>query len=418
MRSLLIVPSYPFPATKGGTQRSACFANELGRYGPVDLVYYYPWDDIIELHPAVKNIYYFPKAKCDVEGGLCNLPLAKKVRRLLNFRPWNLDEYTVSTGQSLLRMILHEKYDVVVCRYINSAWGLWSLPSSVRSRVVVDVDDIVSVSLHAALHGRERGMKALKNVVDLYFLKHHEERCRKYGATFVCSEQDKVHLQQRGVFNVHVVGNTLPPHALNPVETEGYPRRHSLLFVGVLNYQPNIEGIRWFVNTVYEPLKREEPDLTLTIAGRDPVQSVRELEAYNGVRVLADVPDLRLVYEECGVVIVPLFSGGGTRIKILEAGGLGRPVISTPLGAFGLGCKHHKEILEFDSAASFRTAWYSLADENLYQALVRNLSAHILTHFSPETFRKQFEACPVIAKAINKGLHLDTGKCDHSHIQS
>ncbi len=115
------------------------------------------------------------------------------------------------------------------------------------------------------------------------------------------------------------------------------PGRARTLFLGSLDYEPNVDGITWFVRDVWPLVRADLPEATLTVAGHRPTAAVRALAAEPGVEVVGPVADVAPVYAEHDVVVVPLRIGTGSRLKALEALAAGRPVAGTSIGVEGLG---------------------------------------------------------------------------------
>ncbi len=113
------------------------------------------------------------------------------------------------------------------------------------------------------------------------------------------------------------------------------PHRRNLVFVGSLDWLPNVDGIRWFVRAVWPRLQARDPALHLWIVGKNPPPAVARL-AGSAVTVTGFVPDIRTYVRQGGLFIVPLRIGSGLRIKILEALAQGIPVVTTRVGAAGL----------------------------------------------------------------------------------
>jgi glycosyltransferase involved in cell wall biosynthesis len=129
----------------------------------------------------------------------------------------------------------------------------------------------------------------------------------------------------------------------------------SILFVGSMDYHANIDAVTWFSRTVWPEIARTHPDLEFMIVGRHPVLEVRSLTS-DRIRVTGTVEDVRPFYASAVAAIVPIRSGGGTRLKILEAMAAGVPVVSTRLGAEGIDVAHNADILLADSGPDIATA--------------------------------------------------------------
>jgi glycosyltransferase involved in cell wall biosynthesis len=134
-----------------------------------------------------------------------------------------------------------------------------------------------------------------------------------------------------------------------------------LLFLGAMDWMPNADGIRWFVKEVLPIVQRSEPTVRLTIVGRDPVASVRELHApEQGVVVTGTVPDVRPWLASAAVFVVPLRVGGGTRLKLYEGLATGIPTVSTTIGAEGLPLEDGVHLRVTDAPQAMADAIVSL----------------------------------------------------------
>lgn len=110
-----------------------------------------------------------------------------------------------------------------------------------------------------------------------------------------------------------------------------------ILFLGALDWRPNLDSVDLLLDRIFPMVHAQEPRARLEIVGRHPPQSlVDRAHGQPGVRLYADVPDVRPFLGQCGVMAVPLRIGGGSRLKILEALACALPVISTAVGAEGL----------------------------------------------------------------------------------
>jgi hypothetical protein len=121
-----------------------------------------------------------------------------------------------------------------------------------------------------------------------------------------------------------------------PVRPIGRRPPYSMVFSGALDWEPNIAGLLWFGHQVWPRVRARIPQATVTIAGRNPGPRVSEACAAAGIRLLANPPVMATVLDAHAVGIVPLLSGGGSRIKILEYLAAGIEIVSTDVGAAGL----------------------------------------------------------------------------------
>jgi glycosyltransferase involved in cell wall biosynthesis len=145
---------------------------------------------------------------------------------------------------------------------------------------------------------------------------------------------------------------------------DAVPNREApmILFFGAIDYHPNTEGLLWFFREIWPLLDTHVPGIRVCVAGRRPPPSILALQGPN-VEITGVVPDLRPYLERAAVVIAPLRIGGGTRLKILEAMAMGKPIVSTSLGAQGLAVQHGRELLLADDRATFAAQVRRLLDD-------------------------------------------------------
>lgn len=130
----------------------------------------------------------------------------------------------------------------------------------------------------------------------------------------------------------------------------------SVLFFGSMDYYPNTDAALHFAREIWPALRRTHPALTFEIAGRRPPGSVLELESTEGIHVSGLVEDIRHSIACATVVVVPLRAGSGTRLKVLEAMAMGKPVVSTRLGIEGLDVEDGVHLQVADDPRQFADA--------------------------------------------------------------
>jgi sugar transferase (PEP-CTERM/EpsH1 system associated) len=122
-----------------------------------------------------------------------------------------------------------------------------------------------------------------------------------------------------------------------------------LVFTGVLNYHPNVQGILWFAHHVWPRLREQFPDMTLEIVGRSPVAAIRKLHQQPGISIAADVPDVRPHLAQAEIVVAPLHIARGIQNKVLEAMAMQRAAVVSPAVAAGLSAKADEHFLVGDT---------------------------------------------------------------------
>jgi glycosyltransferase involved in cell wall biosynthesis len=158
-----------------------------------------------------------------------------------------------------------------------------------------------------------------------------------------------------GVARVDVVENGVDTTFFRPHEARREPGR--VLFLGSLDWRPNLDGVRLLLGRVFPGVRAQEPSARLCLVGRNPPEELRrEVEGLPGVELHASVPDVRPYLASCGLMVVPLRIGGGSRLKILEALASGVPVVSTRVGAEGLCLEPGKHLTVVEDADALAPA--------------------------------------------------------------
>ena len=119
---------------------------------------------------------------------------------------------------------------------------------------------------------------------------------------------------------------------------------HELLYLGAMSWQPNAKAAEFLAREVLPAVRQRFPKTRLQLVGRNPGAEVLALNQLPGVEVAANVPDVSVYLERASLLAVPLDSGGGTRLKILEAFAAGLPVVSTPIGCEGIDATNGRHL--------------------------------------------------------------------------
>ena len=157
----------------------------------------------------------------------------------------------------------------------------------------------------------------------------------------------------------------LPVHLVpNGVDTQRYlpaaapatvDEGHRLLFIGALDYRPNVDAASWFVQSVMPLLRDTAPAARIEIVGRSPGPVMRGLASAN-VTVAGDVADDVPYFQRASVFVLPMRFGGGSRLKLLQALACGLPVVTTSAGAWGVEVQDGEHCVIADGAAAFAAA--------------------------------------------------------------
>jgi glycosyltransferase involved in cell wall biosynthesis len=198
--------------------------------------------------------------------------------------------------------------------------------------------------------GSSSRRRALARQAGLYEA-FEREQCRRYDLVVTVSEEDAAWVRERYAPRRLL---TLPLPVDAGYFTPAEPEREVLgriVFTGLMNHPPNADAALFFAREVLPLVRREEPEATFEVVGRRPAPEVLALRGLPGVVVTGEVPDVRPFLAAATVVVAPLRFGSGARQKILEAFAMDKAVVSTPVGAEGLGARAGEHLLVAEGAA-------------------------------------------------------------------
>jgi glycosyltransferase involved in cell wall biosynthesis len=165
----------------------------------------------------------------------------------------------------------------------------------------------------------------------------------------------------------------------------------SVFHIASMNWLPNVEAVDWFLKNVWNLVLLEVPQAKLYLAGRDMPDWLLKHKQKNVV-VIGEVANARDFYRSKKIMVVPILSGGGMRVKIIEGMAIGKTIVSTTIGAEGIHCEHGKHILIANSPTDFAAAVIQcLEDEQLTTRLSNNAQQLIKEEFDNVAICKKIE---------------------------
>ncbi|HSR29851.1 MAG TPA: glycosyltransferase [Anaerolineae bacterium] len=349
MRVAVFTPYLPSPPDTGGKIRSYFLLRALAQRFEVDLYTVFhgkrPNDgDIEALRAFCRKVILFRVEK--------RWRTRDRVLRLLNPLPRGVDHFITADSVAQARWHLeNEDYDLLIADEMHMTPYAEIAPHLPR---VVTMQKVDYAHYKEVAMARPWGLEKILDLSEAWKLRRYTlAKMNLYQGFLACSHQDKETIRKEAAdLPALVVPNGVDLKAFVPSDQieSGEP---TLLYIGSMNYYPNIDAVRFFFAKMYEPLRHEVPGVQVQIVGHEPPSQIRELSHLPGVDVTGSVPDVRPYYKKATVFIVPLRLGGGTRLKIVEAMAMDLPVVSTTVGAEGLEIHPGENILIADDATSF-----------------------------------------------------------------
>jgi glycosyltransferase involved in cell wall biosynthesis len=355
VRILFISPRQCWPAHGGAKLREYHFARALAQRGELTYLHFTDpgFDPLTRTDlPFCHQVVALPKPKAYGTG--------KLVQGMVGRWPVSVLNYTSPEMSAAVdRLTKASTFDLVhldgihMMRYARDSF-----------RVVYNWHNIESEAMRrysATVSSRARSMYARLTASKLAALER-EILGTAFGHV-VCSDRERDQLLRLApAARVAVVENGVDSARF--ASAREHRPSGNIIFVGLMDYSANVDAATSFTRRVWPRIRQHFPHLNLWIVGANPVPSVVELQSIEGVNVTGTVPDVRPYYQDAMAAIVPLRTGGGTRLKILEAMAAGVPVVSTPLGAEGLPVRAGENILisEPDDSSMWIRHLASLAD--------------------------------------------------------
>lgn len=287
-------------------------------------------------------------------------------RRVLQARSWfsrrsyQRHLFTVPAFQEALDRVLgNQRFDVVFVNfpYLAHYRLRRSPPGTVAPVIVIDSHDVgYDLARQVATSSAPLGQRLHAS---LNWRKLAREELAAYNAAdgvCVCSTADQKRLAADAPsVNTVVIPNAADVEHMQPRHTDPAPDGRTVLFFGLLATVPNVDGVLYFLREIWPRIAAVRPDARFIIVGANPAPAIRA-HAGPGVTIVGPVDDLRPHLSAAAVVVVPLRLGSGTRLKILEAWAMARPVVSTALGAEGLDCVPGRDLLIADDPSGFASS--------------------------------------------------------------
>ncbi|MCF6334013.1 MAG: glycosyltransferase family 4 protein [Draconibacterium sp.] len=206
-----------------------------------------------------------------------------------------------------------------------------------------------------------------------WYLKILAKRIKKFEIRLLNKYDLIVPITERDGAILDKLGNTKPQHvsqtgidSLVLIPNAKNLEHPSLFHIGSLEWTPNKEGLVWFLDNCWQDIHVKYPELKLYIAGRNaPVWLQKKLEMPN-VIFKGEVPDAYEFMNSKSIMVVPLHSGSGMRIKIIEGMALGKPIVTTPVGTEGIATTSGENIIIAENALDFNRAIFELIEKRDY----------------------------------------------------
>ena len=389
MRILVITDHLPYPPSSGTSIRNYSLITRIAREHEVWLCHFAghgePDRGMTHLLQFCAGIESVKKNRERAWGQ----PLTA-LRYLLAGRPVELKYYwSVEMADTIRRLTSRIDFDVI--DIVDSYMGLYldALSPSKRRGTVLTFIDVVFEKYRRISKLEPRLPRKLRTKVYADTMRRWEPSLAgRFQRCITVSDPDRqLLLSSNPRLRIDVVPNGIDTktHRVLPYESD----KPVLIFVGNLEYRPNIDAMLYFCGTVRPHIRAAIPKLELLIVGLNPPKEIQQL-AGSDVQVIGSVEDVGSYYQRSLACVVPLRAGGGTRLKILEAMAFGRPVVSTSIGCEGLEVVDGQHLLIADSPEEFAAQTIRLlTDKPLRESLIRRARELVVSRYDWDIIAQQ-----------------------------
>ncbi|WP_129670596.1 glycosyltransferase [Candidatus Chloroploca sp. Khr17] len=391
MKILLLAPYPPFPPRSGGALRVFHLARGLAMHHDLTLLTFAPNADAAAALAPLRERY----SVVTVHGPPPRSMLRRAVTTLAAPLPdMALRNRSQPYAEALSRLLAAEHYDVVQAESIEMAhYAL--MARDLTQRIVLDQFNAeYLLQRRAALADLKGGLAlppgrlvaGIYSLVQWRKLSRYERRLlRAFDHILVVSEQDRAALQRlvaAAASKLAVVPNGVDTARIRPGAVRGDLGASTMVFVGALDYRPNLDALRWFTAEVLPLLRQKRRGVRLLVVGRAPGRVVQTL-ASDEVELIGEVPSVAPYIDGAAVFVVPMRIGGGSRLKLLEALAMEAPVVATSMAVEGIaGVRNGKHLLIADRPEAFADAVFRLMqDPELGRTLGAAGRSHVVDHY-------------------------------------
>ena len=360
MRILFVSPFLPYPPIAGGHRQVWTWLTRLSRHHETAFVGFY------ERESEAGNVEQIAR-HCAVTRARLRQPTPHAYCSFAQAPRWVSESYSAELAHDISQVAAGFRPDVVQFLHTNMGQYLSCVNGAAAVITALDIAFVAHRRSFAEMSGRP-GVWAADPIVDrlharfewLRMLRHETALFRRADHIITVSEHDAGIV--RAVANHNRV--TAVPPGVEREQLTPRPRRpepNHVLYVGHMEHLPNLFGLTFLYCQVWPIVRRELPEVRLTIAGKGTREEMgrlgpnilRAMEGDPTVRIAGFVPDLGALMDRCSAMAAPLQIGSGVRNKVIEAMAAGLPVVTTELGAEGLEVEHERELLIADDGQTF-----------------------------------------------------------------
>ncbi len=389
MRIFMLTPYLPYPLVSGGQVRTYNLLKHLSRKHEVTLF------ALIKDESEREHIEHLKKYCHKVEVfKRTSWPWHPRniLMAALTAYPFVVTRNMVLSLRSAIQKELgRESYDLI---HVETFYMMPNIPTTKVPTILVE-QTIEHLGYESFARGIARRFPFLRPFLSLdiakikYWEKKYWHSCEHL---ITVSEDDKKYIQetQPDIQKIDVVSNGVDMEYFSKVKRR-FSENPTILFVGTFNWLPNIEAVEYLVDKVWPLIRKDLPQACLRIVGSAPTKKILSYAKKDAnIVVTGRVPDIRDEYSQANVLVAPVFSGKGTRYKVLEAMATETAVVGTGIALEGIGAQSDEDFLEGNDERELADQTIRvLKDIALQKRLGQSGRSFVSQHYSWDTIAQE-----------------------------
>lgn len=398
MRILFLTNLIPYPLDNGGKIKTYSTLEALHNGGyDVDLLCFYEDDKLPK--EWVDNVkQYCSKVDCIhtklTTNGNMSYMLRQAFLSLFSSYSFGLYKYKNKEMSELIKERMSQSnYDIIYYDHLQLGVyhkNICAMNSS--AKYILDEHNCEYMIMKRHYENASNILKkAFLNIEYKKLMRFEAKMLKAADKVLVLSNEDKLQLEtasDREFLNA-IIPISVGDHSIKDVSKKD-SKKLRMLFLGTMTWEPNRSGLVWFMQNVIPKLEKQGVDYSLDIVGKNPDDEIKNLaKQHENINVAGYVESIEEYFEKCDVMVVPLFVGSGQRVKIIESFSRGFPVVSTTVGAEGLGYTDGENIFIADTDNEFIDKLVKIQDDNCYKVIAKKSRELYEENYSHDSIEKK-----------------------------
>jgi polysaccharide biosynthesis protein PslH len=381
MRILQVANKFPYPARDGGSIATLSLSKSFAALGhevtviAINTSKHFTDPSTIPASLSGKITFISVPVNTDIN-------LLKLARNFMfSSMPYNAERFVSKDFNLKLNQLLTDnQFDIVQLEGLYLAPYIKTIRANSSARIIMRAHNIEHEIWERSVN-QQSGVKRL-------YIKNLAERIKRMELGFLNEYDAVLPITSRDEQRLRSLGCNVPSHVVPTGVNAGelLPDHGKLAFptvfhIGALDWLPNQEGLLWFFDHVWDKILEKNPDLKFYLAGRNAPDHFKSLP-YRNIEFIGEVDDAHDFIRSKGVMIVPVLSGSGMRIKIIEGMALGKAIVTTGVGTEGIATTHGKDIFICDDPGEIAACVNKLiADRDFYIDIGENARKFVIENY-------------------------------------